>query len=91
MEIANASLLDEGTAAAEAMSMFYGKRPRQRKKSEKFFVDINTFPQTIDIIKTRATSVGINLIIGPLSTLDLNDDVASTVSIYNIPMTMVPL
>jgi len=74
MEIANASLLDEGTAAAEAMSMFYGKRPKHRKKAEKFFVDSNTYPQTLDILKTRAHAVDIKLIIDDLSKLDLTDE-----------------
>lgn len=73
MEVANASLLDEGTAAAEAISMFYGKRPRSKKKANKFFVDENIFPQTLDVIKTRTEAVGIDLIIGNLSELDLTD------------------
>ena len=71
MPIANASLLDEGTAAAEAMSMFAGLRKKEKKQANTFFVDQNTFPQTIDILKTRAGSVGINLQIGDLRKLDL--------------------
>lgn len=73
MEVANASLLDEGTAAAEAISMFYGKRPKSKKKAEKFFIDANTWPQTLDVVKTRALSVGIDLVVGHLSELDLTD------------------
>jgi len=73
MEIANASLLDEGTAAAEAMSMLAGARKKEKKKANKFFVDKNTFPQTIDVLKTRALPVGIELVIDDLSNLDLTD------------------
>ncbi|GAB5523521.1 MAG: aminomethyl-transferring glycine dehydrogenase [Roseivirga sp.] len=73
MEIANASLLDEGTAAAEAMSMFAGLRKRDKKKANTFFVDKNTFPQTLDLLRTRATPVGINLVIGDINTVDLTD------------------
>lgn len=73
MEIANASLLDEGTAAAEAMSMFAGQRKRAKKKANTFFVDKNTFPQTLDLLATRATPVGINLVVGDINTVDLTD------------------
>jgi len=62
MEIANASLLDEGTAAAEAMFMQYSLRKNQGAK--KFFVSELLFPQTIDILKTRANPYGIELVIG---------------------------
>lgn len=62
MEIANASLLDEGTAAAEAMFMQYSTRKNQAAK--KFFVSELLFPQTIDILKTRANPYGIELVIG---------------------------
>lgn len=71
MEIANASLLDEGTAAAEAMTMFAGQRKGAKKNANVFFVDENTFPQTIDILKTRSTPVGIQLEIGDYRKLDL--------------------
>jgi len=73
MDIANASLLDEGTAAAEAMSMFAGMRKRAKKDANTFFVDQNVFPQTLDILKTRATPIGINLVIGDINKLDLTD------------------
>ncbi|MEL7003083.1 MAG: glycine dehydrogenase (aminomethyl-transferring), partial [Bacteroidota bacterium] len=73
MEIANASLLDEGTAAAEAMTMLWDGRKREKKKANKFFVDINTFPQTLDVLKTRALPVGIDLVIDDLANLDLSD------------------
>lgn len=62
MEIANASLLDEGTAAAEAMFMQYSTRKNQAAK--KFFVSELLFVQTIDILKTRANPYGIELVIG---------------------------
>lgn len=73
MEIANASLLDEGTAAAEAMAMLYGLRKKDKKKANKFFVDENTFPQTLDVLKTRSSSVGIELVVGDIKTADLTD------------------
>jgi len=73
MAIANASLLDEATAAAEAMTMFAGLRKKDKKKANKFFVDENTFPQTIDLLKTRAIPVGIELEIGDIHALDLTD------------------
>ncbi|RZK88472.1 MAG: glycine dehydrogenase, partial [Pedobacter sp.] len=62
MEIANASLLDEGTAAAEAMFMQYSTRKNQAAK--KYFVSELVFPQTVDILKTRANPYGIELVIG---------------------------
>jgi glycine dehydrogenase len=74
MEIANASLLDEGTAAAEAMSMLYSMRKGAKKKAPKFFVDENTFLQTQDILKTRALPMGIELVIGNVEALDLQDE-----------------
>jgi glycine dehydrogenase len=66
MEIANASLLDESTAAAEAMTMFYNTRSRDAVKNNAnvFFVSDDCFPQTIDVLKTRAIPLGIELIIG---------------------------
>ena len=65
MEIANASLLDEGTAAAEAMILLYNNRSRKQKsdKIANFFVSELCFPPTIEILKTRATPLGVNLVI----------------------------
>ena len=60
LEIANSSLLDEGTAAAEAMSMSYGVC---KNKANAFFVDRGCHPQTIEVLKTRANTLGIELII----------------------------
>lgn len=61
LEIANASLLDEATAAAEAMAM---ARRVSKSKSNAFFVDRNTLPQTLDVVKTRAQAFGFSLIYG---------------------------
>ncbi|WP_194972800.1 aminomethyl-transferring glycine dehydrogenase [Aquiflexum lacus] len=73
MEMANASLLDEATAAAEAMTMLYASKPREKKNANKFFVDEKIFPQTKDLLITRAEPIGIELVIAPLSSLDLTD------------------
>lgn len=64
MEVANASLLDEGTAAAEAMAMAHGLVVRQSPQATKFFVSDTCFPQTIDVLKTRAHRLGFELVIG---------------------------
>jgi glycine dehydrogenase len=66
MGIANASLLDEATAAAEAMLMMYNVRSREKVKTgaNRFFVDEDIFPQTLDVIKTRSKPLGIEVIIG---------------------------
>jgi glycine dehydrogenase len=72
MQIANASLLDEGTAAAEAMFMQYSLRKNPEAKS--YFVSEEVFPQTIDILKTRAQPYGIKLVIGNHQTVELTDD-----------------
>ncbi len=66
LPIANASLLDEGTAAAEAMNMFYAvknKRAKDEPQNE-FFVDEGVLPQTLEILKTRATPIGIQIVQG---------------------------
>ena len=63
MELANASLLDEGTAAAEAMAM--AKRSVRKNKANAFYVDENCLPQTIDVVKTRAGAFGWDIITGP--------------------------
>ena len=73
MELANASLLDEGTAAAEAMTMLHAVKPREKKNANTYFVDEKVFPQTKALLITRAEPVGINLVFGPLSSLDLTD------------------
>ncbi len=73
MEIANASLLDEATAAAEAMTMLSGVRKGDKRKAHKFFVDKNTFPQTLDVLLTRSKPLGIDLVVGDSDKLDLTD------------------
>jgi glycine dehydrogenase len=75
MEIANASLLDEATAAAEAMTMLHGLRSRDDIAAGKnsFFVSHECFPQTIELLKTRAKPLGIELVIGDFRTVTLND------------------
>ena len=69
MEISNASLLDESTAAAEAMTLLFSTRTRQQKKENinSFFVSIDTFPQTLALLETRAEPLGIKLVIADLS------------------------
>ena len=77
MEIANASLLDEGTAAAEAMIMLFNARHKDKKKAQActFLVSKDCFPQTIDVLKTRATPIGIKLQIVEHSDFIFSDDV----------------
>ena len=76
-EMANASLLDEGTAAAEAMAMLFSARPRVQAKSgaNTFLVDTAVYPQTFDVMKTRASSLGINLLRRPRSEWIFSDDI----------------
>ena len=75
MPLANASLLDEGTAAAEAMLMLFNARSREKKKSNAnvFLVSEDCFPQTVDVLKTRSNPVGITLKIIPHSEFDFSD------------------
>jgi glycine dehydrogenase len=74
MEIANASLLDEATAAAEAMTMLHRERSRRPDASgaEQFFVAETCFPQTIDVLRTRAEPMGFELIIGDPAGVEFN-------------------
>ncbi|WP_251358723.1 aminomethyl-transferring glycine dehydrogenase [Kangiella sp. TOML190] len=71
MELASASLLDEATAAAEAMAL--AKRSSKNKKCNLFFIDKNVFPQTIDVVKTRAEHYGWDIHVGDLAELDSLD------------------
>ncbi len=73
LPIANASLLDEGTAAAEAMSMFHSLR--KKNTANVFFVSEECFPQTIDVLKTRANPLGIELLIGDHNKINFNDNI----------------
>ncbi len=76
LPIANASLLDESTAAAEAMSMFYASRSRDKQKAgaNKFFVSMHCLHQNIDLLKTRSEPLGIELVIGDHREFHLNED-----------------
>ena len=67
MDLANASLLDEATAAAEAMAL--ARRVSKNRSASKFFVDQCCFPQTIDVLKTRAECFGFELLIGDINSL----------------------
>jgi len=80
MEIANASLLDEATAAAEAMFMQYGLR--KNKNANTYFVDSNIYPQTLDVLRTRAQSYGITLLVGSPEEIPDNDDIFGTLVQY---------
>ncbi len=71
MDISNASLLDEPTAAAEAMMM--AKRANRKNKSNKFFIDKNTHPQTITVLQTRAKPLGIELVVEDVQSNELDD------------------
>jgi glycine dehydrogenase len=80
MEIANASLLDEGTAAAEAMFMQYSLR--KNTNANVFFVSEELFPQTIDILKTRSEPYGIELQIGDHRTVELTENMFGAIVQY---------
>ncbi|NGP89742.1 aminomethyl-transferring glycine dehydrogenase [Fodinibius halophilus] len=74
-ELANASLLDEGTAAAEGMSMLYStRRGAKRKKAEKFFVSEKCHPQTIEVVEGRAEPLDIEVVVGDHNELDVTDE-----------------
>ncbi len=79
LPIANASLLDEGTAAAEAMAMFYGQKNRRVKAGEDnanvFLVGEHVFPQTLDVLRTRATPIGIELRVGKVDEFTFDERV----------------
>ena len=74
MEIANASLLDEGTAAAEAMAMLHNIRPSAKKNANTFFVSELCHPQTIDVVLGRAKPLGIRVVVGNHETFDLTQE-----------------
>jgi len=75
MELANASLLDEGTAAAEAMALLFNVREKTKKKAgaNKFFVSEEILPQTLSILQTRSIPIGIELVIGNHAEFDFSD------------------
>ena len=76
MEIANASLLDESTAAAEAMSLLFSVREREQKKNNvnKFFVSNAILPQTKSLLETRSNPIGIELVFGDENTFDFSSE-----------------
>ena len=75
MDLANASLLDESTAAAEAMSLLYAVRSREQKKREshRFFVTSSTLPQTIALLNTRANPIGVEIVVGDVEQYELDE------------------
>ncbi len=76
MEIANASLLDESTAAAEAMALLFDVRSRDQKKNNvtKFFVSEEILPQTLSVLQTRSTPLKIELVVGNHETFDFSKE-----------------
>ncbi|MEO1435769.1 MAG: aminomethyl-transferring glycine dehydrogenase, partial [Bacteroidota bacterium] len=84
LPIANASLLDEGTSAAEAMTMFYGLKNKRNKDHSinRILVSDKVLPQTVDILRTRALPVGIELDIQEWNSFDLGDDVFAVLLQY---------
>ncbi len=74
LPIANASLLDEGTAAAEAMHLFWGlKNKKKGDVFDEFFVDAGVLPQTLDIIKTRAKFLNLHITVGDWKSFEITD------------------
>ena len=71
LQIANASLLDEGTAAAEAMALSF--HSQKKDKRVKFFVDQDVFTQTLEVIKTRAKPIGIEVVVGDIMSAPIDD------------------
>ena len=76
LPIANASLLDESTAAAESMTMFFGSRSREQVKNnvKKFFVSEDCLPQNIDVLATRALPLNIELVVGKTENFTFTPD-----------------
>ncbi len=84
MPLANCSLLDEGTAAAEAVTMMYALRSRAQQKegANTVFVDENIFPQTLAVMTTRAIPQGIRLTVGRYNEMELTPDIFACVVQY---------
>ncbi len=76
MELANASLLDESTSAAEAMTMLFSLRTKEQKKNSvsKFFVSDDTLSQTISLLKTRARPLGISVVLGKIDEFEFDQE-----------------
>ena len=84
MELANASLLDESTAAAEAMTMLFGSRSRSQKQNDAhhFFVDENILPQTLSLLQTRSEPLGIELVLGNPDTFNFSESFYGSIFQY---------
>ncbi len=82
MEVANASMLDDATAAAEAMNMALNIKSPKKRNAKTLFVDKNIFPQIIDVIKTRSEPLGINLIINDIDQFTPQDDIYAIIIQY---------
>ena len=84
MELANASLLDESTAAAEAMSLLFAVRERDQKKAgiNKFFVSDEILPQTLSLLQTRANPIGVELVVGTAESFDFSSDYFAAIVQY---------
>jgi glycine dehydrogenase len=86
MEIANASLLDESTAAAEAMALLYDVRSRDQKKNNvtKFFVSEEILPQTLSVLQTRSTPLKIELVVGNHETYNIQENMVKQTTILHL-------
>lgn len=84
MPLANCSLLDEATSAAEAMTMMHSLRSRTQQKAgaNTLFVDENVFPQTIAVLSTRAIPQGVNLVFGNYKTFEFTSNVFGCIIQY---------
>ncbi len=80
LEIANASLLDEGTAAAEAMHLMLAVH--KSDKAHTLFVSENIFPQTLDVLRTRAGAIGVTIVVGDHRTLEWNPNIFGAIVQY---------
>ncbi len=80
LEIANASMLDEGTAAAEAMHLMLAVQKHDHKRA--LFVSENIFPQTLDVLRTRAAAIGVEVIVGDHRTFEWRDDIFGAIVQY---------
>ncbi|WCM43314.1 aminomethyl-transferring glycine dehydrogenase [Flavobacterium sp. CBA20B-1] len=84
MEIANASLLDESTAVAEAMALLFDVRTRDQKKNNanKLFVSEEILPQTLSVLQTRSTPIGIEVVVGNHETFEFTEDFFAAILQY---------
>ena len=84
MPLANASLLDEATAAAEAMHLFVASRSREQVKNNanKIFISEKCFPQTIAVLKTRSAPIGIEVVVGNHETIEFNESYFAAIIQY---------